>query len=228
MDYGIESSAIIGIVLIFCAIILFYLGIGYGYKSWSQVNTLYEMPVLPRLHSLALTLGQLKRFNGKRQDGRILVAFKGKIYDVSGESEFIVGGSLNFVAGTDFSHYLNTELPLEPMERIEFVERWETLLKTIYSCVGILIDCQGNPLFIRKNRNWPSNEALEDFMEDQTILDFCNDQFQTKSVEADVENSSNNEMTHQLLNDILSAETSAPLKSLNNAAPNQLIDMDLD
>ncbi|XP_034668579.1 uncharacterized protein LOC117901780 [Drosophila subobscura] len=227
MVFGVEFGAIVGCVLISCVIILFYI-YAHVYKSWSQINTLYEAPVLPPLHSLKLTLGQLKRYNGTRQDGRILVAFKGKIYDVSADSEFIAGGSLNFVAGTDFSRYLNTELPLEPLERAAFVERWQNQLDTIYDCVGSLVDRQGNPLFMRKEINWQNSEALEDIMQDQKIFDFCQDKMDTKSVEVGMKDSVKNSLSNeQFLKEFLNAETAAPVMSLNNA-PNQIIDLDLD
>ncbi|XP_034125932.1 uncharacterized protein LOC117582375 [Drosophila guanche] len=227
MVFGMEFGATVGCVLISCVIILFYI-YAHVYKSWSQINTLYEAPVLPPLHSLELTLGQLKRYNGTRQDGRILVAFKAKIYDVSGDSEFVVGGSLNFVAGTDFSHYLNTKLPLEPLERAVFVERWQNQLDTIYDCVGSLVDRQGNPLFIRQETNCQNCEALEDIMQDQKIFDFGQDKMETKSVEVGMEVSVKNALSNeQFLKEFLNAEPAAPVMALNNA-PNQIIDLDLD
>ncbi|KAH8396174.1 hypothetical protein KR222_004542, partial [Zaprionus bogoriensis] len=86
-----------------------------------------------------LTKKQLSEYDGKqRSDGRILIAFKRVIYDVSqGLDEFGPQGSLACVAGGNLSDYL--EHAIQPIEsRQDFIERWEMLLNKNYMVVGIL------------------------------------------------------------------------------------------
>lgn len=97
-------------------------------------------PQLPPLDSIKLTMKELAEYDGKREDGRVLVAFKRIIYDVSsGLEEFGPKGTLACVAGRSLTDYLETAIKsLET--RKNFIARWEMLLNKNYSPVGILIN----------------------------------------------------------------------------------------
>ncbi|XP_017050583.1 uncharacterized protein LOC108094494 [Drosophila ficusphila] len=101
-----------------------------GGASLLDMRKLYAAE-LPDLPPIKLTLEQLLKFDGTRSDGRILVALKEKIYDVSNDLlEFGLHGTLSHVAGMDFTQYLHeTE-----------INRWEIILQKNYSCVGIVIE----------------------------------------------------------------------------------------
>lgn len=94
---------------------------------------------LPPLDSVKLTMKELAEYDGKRGDGRILVAFKKIIYDVSsGLEEFGPRGTLACVAGRSLTDYL--EKSISPIEtRNNFIDRWEMLLNKNYIAVGVLV-----------------------------------------------------------------------------------------
>ncbi|XP_034472775.1 membrane steroid-binding protein 2 [Drosophila innubila] len=101
------------------------------------------MPELPPMPFIELTEKQLLEYDGSRADGRILIAFKGNIYDVSnGLEEFGSKGALGCVAGKNFTEYLNHTLPATET-KIDFIQRWEFLLDKNYKRVGVLIDDNG-------------------------------------------------------------------------------------
>ncbi|XP_039500956.1 membrane-associated progesterone receptor component 1 [Drosophila santomea] len=180
----------VNIVLTLCAAVLGYL---YAYyHQWSdrrnQLTVSKSLAAeLPDLPPIKLTLDQLLRFDGTRSDGRILVALKGKIYDVSSDfAEFGLKGTLSHVAGRDFSNYLESIMDAHKSE-INYVDRWEAILVTNYSCVGIVIDELGNPL-VEKIENHIADvveETQEDFVEPITA----------------------NEKSVKTLNEVLTAET---------------------
>jgi len=121
-----------------------------------------------------LTLDQLLGFDGTRSDGRILVALRGKIYDVSSDfPEFGLNGTLSHVAGRDFTYYLETIVDMHNSE-INYVDRWEAILETNYSRVGIVIDELGNPL-IEKSSNLGVKDLkiqnTEKFEQDKGVMD---------------------------------------------------------
>lgn len=94
---------------------------------------------LPPLDSVKLTMKELAEYDGSRGDGRILVAFKKIIYDVSsGLEEFGPKGTLACVAGRSLTDYL--EHSINPIEtRNNFIDRWEMLLNKNYIAVGVLV-----------------------------------------------------------------------------------------
>lgn len=94
---------------------------------------------LPPLDSVKLTMNELAEYDGSRGDGRILVAFKKIIYDVSsGLEEFGPKGTLACVAGRSLTDYL--EQSISPIEtRNNFIDRWEMLLNKNYIAVGVLV-----------------------------------------------------------------------------------------
>ncbi|XP_043662087.1 membrane steroid-binding protein 2 [Drosophila teissieri] len=142
-------SFTVTIVLTICAAALGYLYAYYRQCS-SKKNqlTVAKCPAtkLPDLPTIKLTLDQLLEFDGTRSDGRILVALKGKIYDVSSDfEEYGPKGTIRHIAGRDFTNYLKWIMDSHTNE-VNYVARWEGILVTNYSCVGYVIDELGNPL----------------------------------------------------------------------------------
>ncbi|TDG49469.1 hypothetical protein AWZ03_004152 [Drosophila navojoa] len=125
-------------------------------------------PELPPFPFTRMTSNQLLEYDGTRHDGRILIAFKDKIYDVTaGHEEFSSQGVLGCVAGKNFSGYL--ERALQPRETIvEYINRWDTLLDKNYPMVGLLIDeeeeMQDNSLV--NSETGIMEESLEDINRD--------------------------------------------------------------
>ncbi|XP_016987801.1 membrane-associated progesterone receptor component 1 [Drosophila rhopaloa] len=158
---------------------------------------------LPDLPPIKLTLAQLLGFDGTRSDGRILVALKGKIYDVSNDlPEFGLDGTLSHVAGRDFTHYLNMIMSLQDSE-INYVDRWEAILEKNYTRVGIVIDDLGNPLIntveIMSGSSSQNAKEIEDGQED--VLEA------NKITETDSETKILNVLSNKTLNEVLTAET---------------------
>ncbi|XP_017025554.1 uncharacterized protein t-cup [Drosophila kikkawai] len=138
--------------LISSVLILSLLAFGYFYAiycRWSKrkdpVSPSLPTPnQLPELKDIKLTLDELMEYDGTRQDGRILVALKGLIYDVSSDVlQFGLGGTLGHVAGNDFTHYLRRIMNVHHTE-INYVDRWESVLETNYKRVGVLIEDSDN------------------------------------------------------------------------------------
>lgn len=108
-------------------------------------------PELPRLRK-DFTVAELKQFDGKQADGRVLVAVNGTVYDVTkGKRFYGPGGPYAAFGGKDASRGLatfsvtsneNDEFDdlsdLSPME-MESVREWEMQFKEKYVLVGRLL-----------------------------------------------------------------------------------------
>jgi len=84
-----DFGCMVSIALTFCAAALAYLYV-YRYKLRTGGRNQLDLAKLcatdlPYLPPIKLTLDQLLGFDGTRSDGRILVALRGKIYDVSSD-----------------------------------------------------------------------------------------------------------------------------------------------
>ncbi|KAM8717830.1 hypothetical protein ACLKA7_004519 [Drosophila subpalustris] len=145
------------VILVFLLIVVGYLFIFHYQKvrktkcfnrrQQPAVDGEKKKPGLPPLPFVELTEKQLSDYDGNRPDGRILIAFKGNIYDVStGLDEFGCKGALGCVAGKNFTEYLNQNLPVSET-KINFIQRWEMLLDKNYERVGILIDDDGKKVY---------------------------------------------------------------------------------
>lgn len=119
-------------------------------------------PELPPFPFSRMTANQLLDYDGTRRDGRILIAFKGKIYDVStGLEEFSPQGVLGCVAGKNFSEYL--ERTLQPRETIvDYITRWDSLLDKNYPLVGILVEEEDVQEKVVKSEQDVMQQHLED------------------------------------------------------------------
>ncbi|XP_017012089.2 membrane-associated progesterone receptor component 1 [Drosophila takahashii] len=163
-----DLGCMVSIVLTFCAAVLGYLYVYHyqlrtGKRSQLLDVTRLSATDLPDLPPIKLTLDQLLGFDGTRSDGRILVALRGKIYDVSSDfPEFGLNGTLSHVAGRDFTYYLTTIMEMHNSE-VNYVDRWEDILETNYSRVGIVIDDLGNPLIETfGNTDYQNTEIVEE------------------------------------------------------------------
>lgn len=166
----VDFKPLISSVLVLCMTALGYFLVS-RYRSTKRKNRVKPLIVvpqkLPELKDIRLTLDELMGYDGTRSDGRILVALKGVIYDVSSDSlEFGLGGTLSHVAGSDFTHYLSRIMEFNDTE-IDYVERWKAILETNYTRVGILVDESGISLVETTNLQYPenSNESGDPLLE---------------------------------------------------------------
>ncbi|XP_016935842.3 membrane-associated progesterone receptor component 2 [Drosophila suzukii] len=203
-----DFGCMVSIALTFCAAALAYLYV-YRYKLRTGGRNQLDLAKLcatdlPDLPPIKLTLDQLLGFDGTRSDGRILVALRGKIYDVSSDfPEFGLNGTLSHVAGRDFTYYLETIM--EITTEINYVDRWEAILETNYSRVGIVIDELGNPL-IEKSSNMGVKDLkiqnTEIVVEDKAVMVDAEEIGVTGSVTVN-----SNVKSKRKLNEVLTAET---------------------
>ncbi|KAK9870347.1 hypothetical protein WA026_006432 [Henosepilachna vigintioctopunctata] len=108
-------------------------------------------PTLPKLKKRDFTVEELKKYDGTQEDGRVLVAVNGNVYDVTkGKRFYGPGGPYAAFGGKDasrglatFSVSVKTEeyddlSDLNSME-MESVREWEAQFKDKYDLVGKLL-----------------------------------------------------------------------------------------
>lgn len=108
-------------------------------------------PGLPPLKKRDFTLEELKEYDGVKNEGRILIAVNGKVFDVTkGKAFYGPGGPYSIFAGRDASRGLATfslensndeydDLSdLKPHE-MDSVLEWEMQFKEKYDYVGLLL-----------------------------------------------------------------------------------------
>lgn len=110
-------------------------------------------PELPKLKKQDMTLEQLREYDGKGENGRILIAANGKIFDVTrGKRFYGPGGPYGLFAGRDASRALATFSMSEDSFRNEYddltdlssmqmesVREWEMQFTEKYDYVGRLL-----------------------------------------------------------------------------------------
>ncbi|XP_045203961.2 membrane-associated progesterone receptor component 1-like [Mercenaria mercenaria] len=110
-------------------------------------------PELPKLKKQDMTLEQLREFDGKGPDGRILLAANGKVFDVTrGKRFYGPGGPYGLFAGRDASRALATFSMTDDVFRNEYddlsdltsmqmesVREWEMQFTEKYDYVGRLL-----------------------------------------------------------------------------------------
>jgi membrane-associated progesterone receptor component len=158
IDESVEKSLIEGIIheiigsplnLILVGIITFLI-----YKIFKKRQPTEAAPAEPELPKLKkdFTVQELKAFDGNQEDGRVLVAVNGNVYDVTkGKRFYGPGGPYAAFGGKDasrglatFSVTANEELEyddlsdLSPAE-MESVKEWEMQFKEKYDFVGRLL-----------------------------------------------------------------------------------------
>lgn len=110
-----------------------------------------EEKQLPKLKKKDFTIEELKKYDGNQEDGRVLIAVNGKVYDVTrGKRFYGPGGPYAAFAGRDASRGLATfnvvgsgdqydDLSdLSTME-MESVREWESQFNEKYDFVGRLL-----------------------------------------------------------------------------------------
>ncbi|RZB40663.1 membrane-associated progesterone receptor component 1 [Asbolus verrucosus] len=121
-------------------------------KSRQDVPTYREPePELPKLKKRDFTVEELKKYDGTQEDGRVLVAVNGNVYDVTkGKRFYGPGGPYAAFGGRDASRGLATfsvstktdgydDLSdLNTME-MDSVKEWEAQFKEKYDLVGKLL-----------------------------------------------------------------------------------------
>ncbi|CAG2198030.1 membrane-associated progesterone receptor component 1-like [Mytilus edulis] len=110
-------------------------------------------PQIPRLKKKDFALEQLKEYDGRGQDGRILIAVNFKVFDVTrGKRFYGPDGAYGVFAGRDASRGLGTfslnedalkdeydDLSDLNMEQMERVKEWEMQFTEKYDYVGRLL-----------------------------------------------------------------------------------------
>ncbi|XP_017853971.1 uncharacterized protein LOC108607583 isoform X2 [Drosophila busckii] len=119
-----------------------------------ELKQLITPPAIAKVQQLSplpfagLTELELLEFGGYREDGRLLLSFKGAIYDVSQDfREFGPEGLLCAAAGREFMEYLKGTLAPAEADIDNLVQRWGQLFESKYERVGVLVDENGAELF---------------------------------------------------------------------------------
>lgn len=167
-----DISCGITILLTFCVVVLIYI-----YAYFFQLRMCPKKPDfrrnsdLPNLPPLKLTVEKLAGFNGTRPDGRILLALKGNIYDVSSnKSEFGVGGILNHVAGKDLTRFLEHIMRIQG-SGIDYVSKWKETLETNYHIVGQLVPTlEENTPKQKEEEEYKQNEKVDEHKQNKEEL----------------------------------------------------------
>jgi len=108
-------------------------------------------PALPKMKKRDMTLQEIRKYDGTQEDGRILVAINGTIFDVTkGKRFYGPGGPYSSFGGHDASRALamfQTDLVKEEYDdlsdldsrQMESVREWAAQLEDKYDVVGRLL-----------------------------------------------------------------------------------------
>ncbi|KAK3599988.1 hypothetical protein CHS0354_012642 [Potamilus streckersoni] len=132
-------------------------------------------PELPKMKRQDMTLEQLREYDGKGKDGRILIAVNGKIFDVTlGKRFYGPGGPYGLFAGRDASRALATfslsddafrneydDLSDLNSMQMESVSEWEIQLREKYDYVGKLLKPGESPTEYTDTEDEQSEEKKE-------------------------------------------------------------------
>lgn len=131
---------------------IFYLLYRIIFKRDSSVDDSYAVPPsLPPLKKQDFNLKQLKEYDGTGEDGRVLVAVNGNVYDVTkGKSFYGPGGPYSSFAGRDASRGLATfsvsevsdeydDLSDLKTSEMDQIREWDTQFSEKYAYVGKLL-----------------------------------------------------------------------------------------
>lgn len=121
-------------------------------KSREPVPTRHTVePQLPKLRKRDFTVEELRKYDGNQDDGRVLVAVNGNVYDVTkGKRFYGPGGPYAAFGGRDASRGLATFSVAAPNEgyddlsdlntmEMDSVREWEAQFKEKYDLVGRLL-----------------------------------------------------------------------------------------
>ncbi|KAL4230531.1 cytochrome b5 [Mactra antiquata] len=132
-------------------------------------------PELPKLKKQDMTLEQLREYDGKGPEGRILLAANGKVFDVTrGKRFYGPGGPYGLFAGRDASRALATFSMTDDVFRMEYddlsdlssmqmesVREWEMQFTEKYDYVGRLLKPGEQPRDYTDTEDEQSEEMKE-------------------------------------------------------------------
>ncbi|CAG0892828.1 unnamed protein product [Darwinula stevensoni] len=154
---GILSSLVseivespLNICLLCVCIYLLYKLVGSRLKG-DERSSASDSPSLPKMKKRDFTIDELKIFDGKQGDGRILIAVNGKVFDVTrGRKFYGEGGPYSVFGGRDASRGLATfstgevkdgydDLSDLTTAQMDSVREWEQQFIEKYDLVGRLL-----------------------------------------------------------------------------------------
>nr|CAI5836701.1 unnamed protein product [Callosobruchus analis] len=127
-----------------------------------------QIPELPKMKKKDFTVEELKKYDGTQEDGRILVAVNGNVYDVTrGKRFYGPGGPYAAFGGKDASRGLATFSvsaagegydDLSDLSTVEMdsVREWESQFKEKYDFVGRLLKPGEEPTNYSDEEDEPS------------------------------------------------------------------------
>ncbi|XP_064482274.1 membrane-associated progesterone receptor component 1-like [Ornithodoros turicata] len=167
---GIFSELLSPINLILASICCYLVYKIFISKQQPHRSAQKKEPELPPMKKRDMTLSEIRKFDGTGEDGRVLVAVNGKVFDVTkGKNFYGPGGPYHAFAGHDASRGLATfsvetakeeydDLSdLNPMQ-MESVREWEMQFTEKYHYVGRLL----------KPGEEPTDYSDEEDAQDQT------------------------------------------------------------
>jgi len=143
------TSSYVNIALLLAIVFLVYKII--RGRQEGEVNLPPADPPLPKMKKQDMTLQELRKFDGTQEDGRVLVAINGRIFDVTrGKRFYGPGGPYSSFAGHDASRALamfQTDLVKEEHDdlsdldqsQMESIREWDAQLSEKYDVVGKLL-----------------------------------------------------------------------------------------
>jgi len=149
--YNEITSSPINIALFVAILVLLYKIIKGRQDDGDNDAVVKIDPPIPKMKKQDMTLQQLRKFDGTQEDGRVLCAINGRIFDVTkGKRFYGPGGPYSSFAGHDASRALamfQTDLVKEEYDdlsdlnshQMESVKEWELQLADKYDVVGRLL-----------------------------------------------------------------------------------------
>ncbi|CAG9819511.1 unnamed protein product [Phaedon cochleariae] len=130
-------------------------------------------PQLPKLKKRDFTVEELKQYDGTQEDGRVLVAVNGKVYDVTkGKRFYGPGGPYAAFGGKDASRGLATfnvsasgekydDLSDLSTVEMDSVREWESQFQEKYDFIGRLLKPGEQPTNYSDEEDEPSSSTAE-------------------------------------------------------------------
>ncbi|XP_018564854.1 membrane-associated progesterone receptor component 1 [Anoplophora glabripennis] len=138
------------------------------FRRQTETPVRQVVPDLPKLKKRDFTVEELKKYDGTQEDGRVLVAVNGSVYDVTkGKRFYGPGGPYAAFGGKDASRGLATFSvsaagegydDLSDLSTVEMdsVREWESQFKEKYDLVGRLLKPGEQPTNYSDEEDEPS------------------------------------------------------------------------
>uniref|UniRef100_V5GVR3 Membrane-associated progesterone receptor component 2 n=1 Tax=Anoplophora glabripennis TaxID=217634 RepID=V5GVR3_ANOGL len=138
------------------------------FRRQTETPVRQAVPDLPKLKKRDFTVEELKKYDGTQEDGRVLVAVNGSVYDVTkGKRFYGPGGPYAAFGGKDASRGLATFSvsaagegydDLSDLSTVEMdsVREWESQFKEKYDLVGRLLKPGEQPTNYSDEEDEPS------------------------------------------------------------------------